>query len=136
MRSYISSPPDMLCGPEISFYNFYNDAAKWFSFPTKLHTTRVLINFLSCPDFWHCQSKELYNDYGSNQQIQVVGFCSLSCWQLNSCTMSRAPPVRAELSGTPDLRMRPSGRDICHRGASEVLLTNYLFFGTASLSRK
>jgi hypothetical protein len=27
MRSYISSPPDMLCGPEISFYNFYNDGA-------------------------------------------------------------------------------------------------------------
>lgn len=27
MRSYISSPPDMLCGPEISFYNFYNGRA-------------------------------------------------------------------------------------------------------------
>lgn len=24
---YIISPPDMLCGPEISFYNFYNDGA-------------------------------------------------------------------------------------------------------------
>lgn len=33
MRSYISSPPPppadvVLCGPEISFYNFYNDDAK------------------------------------------------------------------------------------------------------------
>lgn len=29
MRSYISSPPGMLCGLEISFCNFYNDSAKY-----------------------------------------------------------------------------------------------------------
>lgn len=37
MRPYIS-PPDMLCGPEISYYNFYNRPCLIISFPLQNNT--------------------------------------------------------------------------------------------------
>lgn len=40
MRPYIS-PPDMLCGPEISYYNFYNRPCLIISFPLHNNTHEV-----------------------------------------------------------------------------------------------